>query len=79
MKLARDCNVEMVITNDVHYCKKENAEIHEKLLAMGNKNKMSETPSTLGGLRFKFPDEEHYLKSSKEMIKAYKDYAPKNS
>lgn len=77
MKLARDCNVEMVITNDVHYCKKENAEIHEKLLAMGNKNKMSETPSTFGGLRFKFPDEEHYLKSSKEMIKAYKDYAPK--
>ena len=66
MKLARDCNVEMVITNDVHYCKKENAEIHEKLLAMGNKNKMSETPSTLGGLRFKFPDEEHYLNHLRE-------------
>jgi len=60
--LALKLKIQPVLTNDIHYANKSDSNIHEKILAIGRKAKMEETPTTMGGLRYKFADNEYYFK-----------------
>lgn len=70
--VAKETKTKPVLTNNVHYAKPEDADMHEVWLAMGNKNKMSETPITMGGSRFKAYDNERYFKSAEEIYETAK-------
>ena len=65
--LALKLKIQPVLTNDIHYANKSDSNIHEKILAIGRKAKMEETPTTMGGLRYKFADNEYYFKNEDEM------------
>jgi len=65
MKLAKDLDIKMIITNDSHYLKKEDADAQDTLLCLQtNANKDDEK-------RFSFPNNEFYVKSKEEMRKAF--------
>lgn len=64
-KLAKNHNIEMVITNDVHYVLKEDAKAHEILLAIQTNGKLSDAR------RYKFPSNDFHLKSEEEMMKSF--------
>ena len=65
MKLAKDLDIKMIITNDSHYLKKEDADAQDTLLCLQtNANKDDEK-------RFSFPNNEFYIKSKEEMRKAF--------
>jgi len=69
MKIAKELNLPLVATNDVHYLKKESAHSHEALLCI-------QTQSTLDDpnhMRFQTP--EFYFKSPDEMKRLFQ-YAP---
>ena len=61
IRLARELGIGLVVTNDVHYLKKEDALTQEVMLAINTKTTMDD-PS-----RFRFESEEFYLKSGDEM------------
>ena len=64
-KLANHHNIELVVTNDVHYVSKEDAKAHEILLAI-------QTKATLDSpRRYKFPSNEFHLKTEEEMKKSF--------
>ena len=65
IKLARELDIKMVITNDSHYLRKEDADAQDTLLCLQtNANKDDEH-------RFSFPNNEFYIKSKEEMRKAF--------
>ena len=65
MKLAKELDIKMIITNDSHYLKKEDADAQDTLLCLQtNANKDDEK-------RFSFPNNEFYVKSKEEMRKAF--------
>ena len=65
IKIAKSLNIKMVITNDSHYLKKEDADAQDTLLCLQtNANKDDES-------RFHFPNNEFYIKSKEEMRKAF--------
>lgn len=65
MKLAKDLDIKMIITNDSHYLKKEDADAQDTLLCLQtNANKDDEK-------RFSFPNNEFYIKSKEEMRQAF--------
>ena len=61
IKLARELDIKLVATNDVHYINKEDALIQEVMLCINTKRTMDD-PS-----RMRFETEEFYLKSGDEM------------
>ncbi|MBW5396576.1 DNA polymerase III subunit alpha [Brachyspira pilosicoli] len=64
-KVAKNENIELVVTNDVHYVLKEDAKAHEILLAI-------QTKATLDSpRRYKFPSNEFHLKTEEEMKKSF--------
>ncbi|WP_295296922.1 DNA polymerase III subunit alpha [uncultured Brachyspira sp.] len=64
-KVAKNENIELVVTNDVHYVLKEDAKAHEILLAI-------QTKATLDmPKRYKFPSNEFHLKTEEEMRKSF--------
>lgn len=64
-KVAKNENIELVVTNDVHYVLKEDAKAHEILLAI-------QTKATLDSpRRYKFPSNEFHLKTEEEMRKSF--------
>lgn len=67
-KLASECNVPLVATNDVHYLKKEDAEVHDVLLCIQTGKTVEDTD------RMKFPTSEFYLKTATEMEEIFYDY-----
>lgn len=67
INLAIKLKIQPVLTNDIHYANKSDSDIHEKILAIGRKAKMEETPTTMGGLRYKFADNEYYFKNEEEI------------
>lgn len=73
VKIAQSMDIKTVVTNDVFYPEQKDANIHEKLLALGNNNKISETPIDKGGLRFRYSEPDRWLKSSDELISYIKD------
>ena len=61
IKIARELDIGLVATNDVHYLKKEDALLQEVMLAINTKSTMDD-PS-----RFRFETDEFYLKDGDEM------------
>ena len=65
IKLARELDIKMIITNDSHYLRKEDADAQDTLLCLQtNANKDDEH-------RFSFPNNEFYIKSKEEMRQAF--------
>ncbi len=67
LKLARDLNLPLVATNDLHYAHQEDSSSHEVLLCV-------QSGSTLADAnRFKFDGDSYYLKSPAEMRALFAD------
>ena len=65
IEIAKDLNIKMIITNDSHYLRKEDADAQDTLLCLQtNANKDDEK-------RFSFPNNEFYIKTKDEMRKAF--------
>src|SRR5574341_662073 len=60
-RLAQDVGLPVVVTNDAHYLRKEDAEAHEVLLAIGTGKDLDDPK------RFRFFGQESYVKAEKEM------------
>lgn len=71
IKLAKDLDIKLIATNDSHYAFKEDAEPHERILAVATKTTMDEKPFHMGGRRFAFSTPEYYIKSYDEMKELY--------
>ena len=65
IKIAKELDIKMVITNDSHYLRKEDADAQDTLLCLQtNANKDDDK-------RFSFPNNEFYVKSKEEMRQAF--------
>jgi len=70
IKIARDMNIGLVATNDVHYLEKEDARAHEVLLCIQTQTTM-EDPG-----RMRLSTDEFYFKSREQMARTFGDTAP---
>jgi DNA polymerase-3 subunit alpha len=65
IQIAKELDIKMIITNDSHYLRKEDADAQDTLLCLQtNANKDDEK-------RFHFPNNEFYIKSKDEMRQAF--------
>ena len=65
IKIAKELGIKMIITNDSHYLKREDADAQDSLLCLQT-NADKDDPN-----RFHFPNNEFYIKSKEEMRKAF--------
>lgn len=65
IKISRKLNIPVVATNDVHYCKKEDADVQKVLIAIGTNKTVNEDND------LNFANNEFYLKSEAEMREAF--------
>ncbi|MBO5948058.1 DNA polymerase III subunit alpha [bacterium] len=65
IRIAKKLNIPLVITNDSHYMKKEDAQWHDTLLAIQT-NSLIDDPD-----RFRFPNNEFYVKNIDELRDAF--------
>src|SRR5574341_637157 len=68
-RIAADLGLPVAATNDAHYLKKEDAEAHDVLLAIGTGKDLDDPK------RFRFFGQESYLKSEAEMRALFPDRA----
>src|SRR5436189_5186332 len=68
LQLARELGLPVVTTNDAHYLRKEDAEAHDVLLAIGT-GKDLDDPN-----RFRFFGQESYVKSEAEMQRLFQEH-----
>ena len=68
IKIAKELDIKLIATNDVHYVLKEDAQIHEVLLALQVGHKMDSEK------RFKFPTNDYWCKSLQEMKDTFVGY-----
>ncbi|MBO4717989.1 MAG: DNA polymerase III subunit alpha [Spirochaetales bacterium] len=68
VRLARDLDIKLVATNDIHYIDKADANAHDILLCIGTGAKKSDTN------RMRFDTEEFYMKSPDEMADLFSQY-----
>ncbi len=61
IRLSRECGIPLAVTNDCHYIKREDKEIHKILLCIQTNHTIEEENS------LEFPTDEFYLKSEEEM------------
>ncbi len=73
-KWSRQYGIKPVASNHVHYLTKEQAEIHEILLAVKNGNVLSDPVGKGRRYRKKLPNDEYYLKSAAEMGELFSDW-----
>lgn len=64
-KLAQELQIPLVATNDVHYIRKDQAQVHDILLCIQTGKNLEE------GNRLQFPNQEFYFKSPLEMEKIF--------
>ena len=69
IQLARELNIELVATNDVHYINKEDWEVQDILLCIQTKKTLDDPK------RMRFDTHEFYFKSGDEMAKLF-SYVP---
>ncbi len=69
IKIARELDIGLVATNDVHYIHKEDWEAHDVLLCIQTKKTLADPK------RMKFDTQEFYFKSGDEMMELF-DYVP---
>jgi DNA polymerase-3 subunit alpha len=67
LKLGRELNLPLLATNDLHYTRKEDAAAHEVLLCVQSGSTLADPK------RFKFENDEFYLKSADQMRELFKD------
>ncbi len=67
LRLAPEVGLPLVVTNDLHYVRREQAEAHDVLLCVGTGSNL-DTPG-----RMRFESAEFYLKSSAEMAARFPD------
>jgi DNA polymerase-3 subunit alpha len=67
LKLGTDLGLGVVATNDAHYLRREDAESHDVLLAIGTGSDLDDPK------RFRFLGEESYVKSEREMRTLFPD------
>lgn len=65
VKIAKEIGVKVVATNDAHYLRKEDAEMHDVLLCIQTGHKVEDTD------RMRFDSDEFYLKSYDEMYENF--------
>jgi DNA polymerase-3 subunit alpha len=68
-QLSAELGIPVVATNDAHYLKKDDAEAHDVLLAIGTGKDLDDPK------RFRFFGQESYVKSEKEMRPLFPDRA----
>lgn len=66
IKIAKELDIKMVITNDSHYLRLEDADMHDTLLCMQT-NSDKDDPN-----RFHFPNNEFYVKNPSQLRDAFK-------
>ena len=67
IEISNEENIPLVVSNDVHYKEKDDAKIHDVLLAL-------QTGTTVNDeKRLTFPNDNYYFKSSLEMYKLFPD------
>ena len=66
INFSRELSVPLVATNDVHYTKREDAEVQRLLTAIGTASTLEDNPLSM-------KDNEHYLKSEGEMRELFSD------
>jgi DNA polymerase-3 subunit alpha len=66
-RLAQELGLPVVVTNDAHYLRREDAEAHDVLLAIGTGKDLDDPK------RFRFTGQESYVKSEKEMRALFPD------
>ena len=69
LQLAKECGIQPVATNDVHYIRKEDWEMQDVLMCIQTKRTVDDTK------RMKFETQEFYLKSPEEMEQLF-SYVP---
>lgn len=65
IKIAKELDIKMIITNDSHYLRREDADAQDSLLCLQT-NADKDDPN-----RFHFPNNEFYIKSKEEMRQAF--------
>ncbi|HEU4648082.1 MAG TPA: DNA polymerase III subunit alpha, partial [Gemmatimonadales bacterium] len=68
LRLGQELGLGVVATNDAHYLRREDAEAHDVLLAIGTGADLDDPK------RFRFTGQESYVKSEKEMRALFPDY-----
>lgn len=66
IEIAKELNIKMVITNDSHYLRREDADMHDTLLCMQT-NSDKDDPD-----RFHFPNNEFYVKTAEQLRDSFK-------
>ena len=70
LELARECNVPVIATNDVHYLKREHAKSQEVMLCIQTRTTMDDPR------RFRMENDEFYFKSAEEMWEIWGNEVP---
>ncbi|MEY4322962.1 MAG: hypothetical protein RL410_743, partial [Actinomycetota bacterium] len=68
IKLARDLDIPLIATNDLHYVNASDASAHDALLCIQTASNIADTN------RFRFDAQDFYLKSAAEMRAVWSDY-----
>lgn len=68
IKIAKDLSLKTVVTNDVHYVKKDDAKLQEILLCISTRTTLDDPD------RLRFSSDEFYFKSPQEMYEIFKDF-----
>src|ERR671911_2633185 len=68
-RLSAELGIPVVATNDAHYLRKDDAEAHDVLLAIGTASDLDDPK------RFRFTGQESYVKSEAEMRALFPDHA----
>ena len=68
LRLGQELGLGVVATNDAHYLRREDAEAHDVLLAIGTGSELDDPK------RFRFVGQESYVKSESEMQALFPDY-----
>jgi DNA polymerase-3 subunit alpha len=67
LKIAKECDIKVIATNDTHYLEQKNADAHEAFMCIAM-NKLYDDPN-----RLRHSVHEFYLKSPQEVAKLYAD------
>ena len=67
LRLARDLGMPLVATNDLHYIRPDEADMHEVLLCIGTRGTMNDPK------RFKFEARDFYLKTPAQMREVWRE------
>ncbi len=67
IKIAEELDLGLVATNDIHYLKREDSQVHDVLLCIQTGRTVNEEN------RMKFPADEFYLKSQEEMMEIFRE------